>query len=288
LGGRVLVPRFAVGLALICIAGLSLGLGLAHRRGSGPWFQFEVSNALGSVGGLLQAGEPASGGFLPGTNGKKIAFLVSAVEVRNDLVRLQVWERSFVPRAGGPKSAIQALADTRPQTYEYVPGQELAIPIKGAGTVMLTGKVYPIRPTFWLMGRQSVLPEPEELVIANSALVRDNAFLGKIGGSASAWGGNPAVGVCVPPEGAFVFALKPFPGSEQAVAEYGQVRFKMDGHSYTLYSALPITGGAQPQNIWVYRAPHCASPSSTPHLIGSGGLSGVMKWIEPSPGQGRH
>jgi hypothetical protein len=138
------------------------------------------------------------------------------------------------------------------------------------------------------MGRQSVLPKSDEIAIANSALVRDNTLLGKIGGSSSARGDNPAIGVCVPPEGAFVFALKPFPGSEQAVAEYGQVRFKMDGHSYTLYSALPITGGAQPQNIWVYRAPHCASPSSTPHLIGSGGLSGVMKWIEPSPGQGRH
>jgi hypothetical protein len=292
LSGRVLVPRFAVGLALLCIAGLSLGLGLAHRQGSGPWFQFEVSSSpgdgnIGSVGGLLQAGEPASGGFLPGTDGKKIAFLVSAVEVRNDLVRLQIRERAFVPQAGGPKSAFQALTDTRPRTYEYVPGQKLAVPTNGAGTVVLTGKVYPIRPSIWLMGGQSVLPGPDELVIANSALIRDNTLLGKMGGSASASSDNPAVGICVPPEGAFVFALKPFTGSEQAVAEYGQVRFEMDGHHYTLFSSLPVTGGTQPRNIWVYRAPHCASASSVPHLIGSGGLPGVLKWIESSPTRDR-
>ena len=287
LGGRVLVPRFAVGLALLCIAGLSLGLGLARRQVPGPWFQFEVSNALGSVGGLLQAGEPASGGFLPGTDGKKIAFRVSAVEVRDDLVRLQIWERAFVPKAGGPESAIQALADTRPRTYEYVPGQKLAVPTNGAGKVALTGKVYHIRPTFWLMGGQSVLPGPDELMIANSALIRDNTLLGKMEGGASASNGNPAVGICVPPEGAFVFALKPFAGSEQAVAEYGQVRFDMDGHHYTLFSSLPVTGGPQPRNIWVYRAPHCASPSSVPHVIGSGSLADVMKQIESSPTKGR-
>jgi hypothetical protein len=286
LSGRVLVPRFAVGLALLCIAGLSLGLGLARRQGSSPWFQFEVSNTLGSVGGLLQAGEPASGGFLPGTNGKKIAVLVSAVEVSSDLVRLQIRERAFVPHAGGPKSAIQALTDTRPQTYEYVPGQKLVIPIKGAGTVMLTGKVYRIRPSLplWEMG-QSVIPKSDELAIASVALVRDNDFLGKIGGSSSARGDNPAIGVCVPPEGAFVFALKPFTGAVQAVAEYGQVRFKMDGHHYTLFSALPVTGGSQPRNIWVYRAPHCPSSSSVAHMIGAGDISTVLKWTKSTPTQ---
>ncbi|MGA8183756.1 MAG: hypothetical protein WB819_08935, partial [Terriglobia bacterium] len=118
LGGRVLVPRFAVGLALLCIAGLSLGLGLVRRQAPGPWFQFEASSSpgksiSGSIGGLLQGGEPASGGFLPGTDGKKIALRVSAVEVRNDLVRLQIWERAFVPKAGGPNSAFQALTGTR-------------------------------------------------------------------------------------------------------------------------------------------------------------------------------
>ncbi|HET7100630.1 MAG TPA: hypothetical protein VFJ52_05715 [Terriglobia bacterium] len=292
LSGRVLVPRFAVGLALLCIAALSLGLGLAHRQGSGPWFQFEASSSpgksiSGSIGGLLQAGEPASGGFLPGTDGKKIAFRVSAIEVRNDLVRLQIWERAFVPQAGGPESANQALADTRPRTYEYAPGQKLAVPTSGAGTVVLTGKVYHIRPSIRLWGGQSALPGPDELVIANSALIRDNTLLGKMGGGASAWSGNPAVGICVPPEGAFVFALKPFTGAVQAVAEYGQVRFDMDGHHYTLFSSLPVTGGPQPRNIWVYRVPHCASPSSVPHLIGSGDLSDVMKQIESSPTKGR-
>jgi hypothetical protein len=288
LSGRVLVPRFAIGLALLCIAGLSLGLGLARRQVSGPWFQFEVGNALGSVGGLLQAGEPATGGFLPGTNGKKIAVLVSAVEVSSDLVRLQIRERAFVPRAGGPESAIQVLTNTRPRIFDYVPGQKLAISVNGAGTVVLAGKVYRIRPSlpFWEMG-QSVMPKSDELAIASAALVRDNDFLGKIGGSSSARADNPAVGVCVPPEGVFVFALKPFPGAAQAVAEYGQVRFKMGVHHYTLYSALPITGGAQPRNIWVYRAPHCPSSSRVAHMIGAGDISTVLKWTRSTPNQRR-
>jgi len=261
LSARVLVPRFAVGLALIAISGLSLGLGLARHQSSGPWFQFAVSSSPGGhlvakVGGLLQAGDPATGGFLPAPDGKKIAILVRATAVGKGHVRLQIQDGAFVPHAGAPKSAIQALSNTRPRTFDYVPGQKLQIPIGGAGTVLLTGKVYRIRPSLWETG-QPLMPKSDEVAIANAALVRDNQLLGKIGGSASANGGNPAIGVCAPPEGAFVFGLKPFAGAVQGVAEYGQARFRMGGHQYTLYSALPITGGPQPRRIWVLNAPHC-------------------------------
>ncbi|HEX5411799.1 MAG TPA: hypothetical protein VFZ27_08040 [Terriglobia bacterium] len=282
---RVLVPRFAIGLALVAIVGLSVGLALVHGQGSGPWFQYEVTDSLsqGSGGNVLQAGEFGGGESSSSADPRITLYQVKVLVVRNDSAQIEVRARRFntepdghggklIVEPDGQPASIKSredidrmLAGATVQRFDYKPGQKLQIPVDGGGTLVLTGKVYQIRPNFWGF---PVSPEPNEIVLTDPAMVRGQEFLGNIAGSASAWGGNSAIGACVPPVGAFVFALKPFPGAIQGVAEFGRARFTMDGQDYTLFSATPITGGQQPHNIWVYRAPNCPAVEH-PMILGS-------------------
>jgi hypothetical protein len=284
---RVLVPRFAIGLGLIAILGLSVGLGLVQGQGSGPWFQCEVSGPEGGTGGdVLEAGEYSTGEYSSSADPRITLYEVKVLDVRIDSVQIEVRARRFVTEPDGHAGKFivepdghratitsrqdidRVLAGATPQRFDYKPGQKLQIHVEGGGTLVLRGKVYRLRPSFWGPG-YPVNPEPNEIVLTNPAMVRGQEFLGNIGGSASAAGGNSAIGACVPPVGAFVLALKPFPGAIQGVAEYGQARFTMDGQDYTLFSATPITGGQQPRDIWVYRAPNCPSVER-PMILGSG------------------
>ncbi|HXH50054.1 MAG TPA: hypothetical protein VNM47_11985 [Terriglobia bacterium] len=285
--GRVLVPRFAIGLGLIAILGLSVSLALVRGQGSGPWFQCELTGPEGGTGGdVLQAGEYSTGVYSSSADPRVTLYEIKVLDVRNDSARIEVRGRKFItePDGRGGKFIVEPdghqatvtsrqdidriLAGATPQRFDYKPGQKLQIPVEGGGTLILTGKVYRLRPSFWGPG-YLVNPQPNEIVLTNPAMVRGQEFLGNIGGSASAAGGNSAIGACVPPVGAFVLALKPFPGAIQGVAEYGQARFTMDGQDYTLFSATPITGGQQPRDIWVYRAPNCPSVER-PMILGSG------------------
>jgi hypothetical protein len=290
--GRVLVPRFVIGLGLIAILGLSVGLGLVRGQGSGPWFQYELSGPEwgGTSGNVLQAGESGSGEFSSSADPRITLYEVKVFDVRDDSAKVVVRARRFgtepdghagklIVEPDGHRATITSrrdidriLASATPQRFDYKLGQKLQIPVDGGGTLVLTGKVCRIRPSFW---RYPVNPEPDEIVLTNPAMVRGQEFLGNIAGNASAAGGNSAIGACVPPVGSFVFALKPFPGAFQGVAEFGRARFTMGGQKYTVFSATPITGGQQPRDIWVYRAPNCPSVER-PMIIGSGSPDNVL------------
>src|SRR5690348_2048001 len=287
LTGRVLVPRFAIGLALITILGLSLGLGFVRGQGPGPWFQYEVSGPerRGTSGNVLQAGEYGGGEFTLSAGSRLTLYQIKVIDVRNESVEIDVRARKFTiePDASAGKFVIapdghrasvksdqdieRILASATPRRFDYKPGQKLQIAIDGGGTLMLTGKVYKIRPNFWAP-EYVINPAPNEIALSDPAMVRGQEFLGNIAGSASATGGNSAIGACVPPVGAFVFALKPFPGAIQGIAEFGRARFSVGGQDYTLFSATPITGGQQPRSIWIYRAPNCPSVEH-PMILGS-------------------
>ena len=95
LTARVLVPRFALGVGVFVILGLSVGLGWMRAQGGGLWFQFDVSNPDDvRKGGLFDSG----GRFCPGRilsagPHKQIGIRVKALEVHNEVVRLMVRAR---------------------------------------------------------------------------------------------------------------------------------------------------------------------------------------------------
>jgi hypothetical protein len=298
LTARVLVPRFALGVGLFAILGLSVGLGLMRAQSGGLWFQFDLSNAekQAKVGCLTQAGDDWTGGFLQEDTNQKIGIRVKALDVQKELVRLSVVARVFEPapgseeekaanyQAGGFSQEVidRMFANTTPQEFDYVPGQTLEIPVEGGGKVLLSGEVFKLRPSFSAQWYPLTL-HPDEIALSKGALVRGNEFLGEIGGGGSARATNSAIGVCVPQLGTIVFALKPFEGAVQGVAEFGEVHFNIDGDKYTLFSATPITGGQQPREIWVYRSQNCPpswkSTPKHPTFSGSGDISNVLDFL---------
>jgi hypothetical protein len=293
LTARVLVPRFALGIGVFVVLGLSVGLGWMRAQTGGLWFQFDLSNpeTHERVGFLIRADDPMRSVFLSSGPHKRIAVQLKALEVQNGLVRLTARARAFEPVPGSQEDTNyqsaglseqvmdRILANINLQEFDYVPGRTLEIPVVGGGAVSLKGEVFTVRPSFsaqWF----PVTPKPDEIVLSKGALVRGSEFLGIVHGSGSAQATNSSFGICVPSLGAFVFALKPFDGAVKGIAEFSQARFKIDGDEYMLFSATPITGGQQPREIWVYRAQNCPPAwkrtPRNPLMIGVGDVSNVL------------
>jgi hypothetical protein len=163
LTARVLVPRFALGVGLFAILGLSVGLAWVRAQSGGPWFQFDLSDAEkhAKVGCLTQAGDDWTGGFVTTGANQKIGIRVKALDVQKDWVRLSVkaWVFEPVPGSEEAKTKYQAgglsqevidrmFANTTPQEFDYVPGQTLEISVEGGGKVLLSGEVFKLRPSF--------------------------------------------------------------------------------------------------------------------------------------------
>jgi len=146
LTGRVLMPRFALGLGLLVILALSSGLGVIWA-GHGEQFQFQINSPgnSGSMGGsfdvgdvgTVQLGAPASHGFWVAK------FKLLGVE--NGVVRLDVQNHNFESE---PKTTQlrQAFASAAHHVYEYVPGQTLDIPVEGGDTLTLVGTLLEKQP----------------------------------------------------------------------------------------------------------------------------------------------
>jgi hypothetical protein len=268
----VLVPRFALGLGVVAIVGLSLGLGLMRAQVTGLWFQFNVTSPerQASWGNEVQAGGRGGPSFVSAGSHAKVGAMVNVLEIQYGLVRLAVRARRFeIPSAGQeanrvPETTVatmsdqemgQMVANSPPHEYQYVPGQALEVPVEGGGKLLLTGRVLERRASFWVNAGFPLEPKPDQIVLTKPVLVRDKALLGEEVASVSGGGDSPYVAVSVPDEGLFVFLLKPFEGAVETEAEYGQARFKLDGHEYVLLCATPITGGEQPRQIWVYHDP---------------------------------
>ena len=271
LTARVLVPRFALGLGVVLVAVLSLSLGVMRAQVTSLWFQFNVSTPekLGSWGNEVQAGGHGGPAFVMTGPQERVVAIIDVDEIQYGRVRLRVRARRVeVPSAGqearpiplsiestpaSDKIVRQMVANTPAQTFDYIPGQVLEIPVEGGGKLLITGRVLERRANFWIKEDYPLEPKVNQIVFTEAALVRDQELLAKRVGSASAGGDDPYVALYIPKEGLFGFLLKPMEGAVPAEAEYGQARFKMDGHDYVLFSATPITGGEQPRQIWVYR-----------------------------------
>jgi hypothetical protein len=67
-------------------------------------------------------------------------------------------------------------------------------------------------------------------------------------------------------------------------AAMGQLHFQEDGHSYLLYSGLPIAGGEQPRPVWIVHfrdylpSKHGGSKSDDSlYALSSGEVSGLLR-----------
>lgn len=272
LSGRVLMPRFALGLGILMIFALSTGLGVIWA-GHGEQFQFQINSPgdLGSLGGGLNVGEDGTVqlGALASHGFWVAKFRLLGVE--NGVVRLDVQDHNFESE---PKAAEerQAFAVAAHHVYEYVPGQTLEIPVEGGDTLTLMGK---------LVEKQAEKNVPklaaDAIQLSQPVLFGEGKLLADFNGdSVGDDGENAGVGIIIPKEGRYFLMLDPIENAIPATAYFGQVRFQLDGKNYLLSSAKAVTGGGQPRQIWVYHDELIPEDISHP-TVGAGDIHDLIK-----------
>jgi hypothetical protein len=243
-------PAFALGVALI--VALSVGLGYLRAQGGRQVFHFEISSpqARGSNWGAnLEVGGKAGYG-MPGPKGD-VRALFQLLEIRDGVARLTVRARRF-DRSTSEEVEKRSLDEAPAREYQYVPGETLNIPVNDWGTLSLKGEVLDRAEKFsW--ENPSIEPWPNQIVLKAPVLVRGKELVFQDATyAADATGPDPSASFYVPGEGRFVFRLQPFNGAVAGLADFGHVRFDLDGQKYLLACATPVTGGPQPRQIWVY------------------------------------
>jgi hypothetical protein len=128
----------------------------------------------------------------------------------------------------------------------YKPGQQLAIPIEGGGTLYLSGEVYDQQPK--IAFGAPLEPSSRELIMRGPVLTSDHQVISDMPGGGAA---GTAVTIAADKHGTFQFALTPFPDAVQGQIEWGQMTFAVNGRSFHLVAAAPLTGGEQPRPVWV-------------------------------------
>lgn len=279
---RVLVPRFAVGLVLAALVGLSVGLGFVQAQDRGPWFQFELrlpgTQTKGANGLLSRESQSPTLLLLARSEGSDAVLCeVDLVEIRSGAVHLRAGARHI------PAGEVVRTEETRQsiRDYWYIPGQTLALPVDGGEEVWLSGTVLTERPAQspW---EGPLNPKPDEIALTNPVLVKGNQLLLDFkGSSVKVEGDKAAVSIYRPDIGLLVWALKPFPGAVEGEAYRAQVRFRLEGVEHFLFSATPITGGEQPRSVWVYWDPtytrEPAQKFGNGYVTGTGDVSTLLK-----------
>lgn len=270
LTARVMVPRYAVGLAAGVILALSIGLNLMRAQSPALWFQFQIYPAGRPHSESARINVAKAGYREPevwnwhtdnpegGPSIQHVGMIVSVMDIQMGRVRLAVRARRY-PEIPRPKVLEQDLGNLAGHEYEYVPGQTMLIPIEGGGTLVLSGEVSEQQPKLaWGLPLE---PAPNQMILRNFALIRDKEVLSPVTGwSASIKEKGKGIALYVPGAGLFTFALEPFEGAVKGEANWSEAKFRINGYPYYVLSLAPITGGDQPHDIWVSLEANYAAP----------------------------
>ena len=134
--------------------------------------------------------------------------------------------------------------------YTFEPGQTLAVPIAGVGTMSVTGEWTDHIPLL-LNESKDVDPGPRELRVHSPLLLRDNKVVGDLEGGGAVtdkldWG----IFFYMPGEGRFQLSLQPVPGAVAGRLRLNRLVFASEGASYALVTGTPIARGG---TVWVLR-----------------------------------
>jgi hypothetical protein len=259
---RVSVPRFALAPLIACLVLATAAVSIVRAQSRPLWFEFGyVLRESGEVFHYTVAKKgyddtQATLSFLDGVP-LAVALRVKVESVSDDDVAIRCRavpakmeiNSTGVKLLGGPAGGVSL--DLAP-TVHYKPGESLAIPIEGGGTLYLKGDVLDHQPriAFGL----PLEPAAEKLIVRSPVLTSSDQVIFEINGAtAVARDETRSVKLLTGSNGTFTFALRPFPGAVQGEANWGEITFKLAGKKYRLVAAAPITGGDQPRAVWVRR-----------------------------------
>ncbi|HEX4807636.1 MAG TPA: hypothetical protein VH325_01825 [Bryobacteraceae bacterium] len=277
---RVRVPRFAlIVLALILLTALPAGWTFLRAQNRPLWFQFELEpgdsterpptyvaqpgykNRMGWM--FTRSGSTASS--LPSLFGARIT--VGAVEPNG--VQVDIKAHNFGTGHFFPGQRLEELAKIPEQTFHYVPGKALQIPVDGGGTLILRGSVVDHRPK--IAWGHPLEPDPGELILSSPILIQGKRVLFDMAGATtSVYRDAEAARLNSPGEGLFIIGLRQFPGAVKAKANWGRLTFELNSKQYTLVAGSPICGGDQPHDVWVGLNKDFAGPNGDKEFLGSG------------------
>jgi hypothetical protein len=274
LRARVLMPRFAVALlaAAFVAASVSIMVLRAQSESRPLWFQFGLDlKGSGSswsswMTHVAQAGY--DDGLVLWMVGNQTGVHIAVSAIKEGSVQLGIRARKLSPaEAAKGFAAKKELGDLRNHAFTYIIGEKLEIPVEGSGgTLVLQGKVVDHEPKIaWGL---PVEPGPEQLVLTSPLVISGDAVIANLQGCNSiAEGRNWAGRIYVPGMGQLRIALRSFPEAVQGEANWGDLKFKWQGRSYSVRAASPITGGAQPRAVWVaVGSDHVPDPANFPDL----------------------
>jgi hypothetical protein len=282
---QVRLPRFAVALGLVLIAGLTAGLVFLEAQGRNQqlWFRCELVWPQAQYKGPIHptnipqismgfGPQAKSEGPLPffitgpGRGAGTVAGLIEVRRVQSNQVTFSIRARHFdaldttlaeIERTASPPLQAQKveriLSDIPAQEYNYKPGTTLKISVGGGESLIFKGEIGH-RFSRFTWQQFPLQPAPDQLVLDQPALVPEAALLVKPRGMAKISGPNGCDYIYVPEKGLLILALHPFPGAHEAAADGGHVLFELDHKWYYVFSQLPMIGGNRPKTIWVYLA----------------------------------
>jgi len=260
---RVSMPRFAVAACVVAMLAAIPATWTIVRAQSKPlWFQFELGPKSTKTGHAIthaaKAGYDDQMAWMYVADGQDLTAGLSRVgahvavkSIEDGKVQFEIVARNFGSGDRMPTPSIQKeVANLKMQTFTYIPGQNLEIPIDGGGTLILHGKVVDHQPKIaWGFPLE---PDPGQLFVRSPVLTEGDRLVADLqGGTAVADDESQTVALHGPVAGPFIFGLRKFPGAVKGKANWGQLTFKIEGKSYTLTAGSPICGGEQPCTVWV-------------------------------------
>jgi hypothetical protein len=256
---RVAVPRLA-------LAGLVAGLVVAVtmvsivRAQTRPlWFQFGYGFEKGrppfnymvakqGYDELTVTSAVSSGGVTTA------ALRVQVESISDDDVVLRCRAMASGLEGNGPERKLarvekkQMPLDRAPVVH-YKPGDSLAIPIEGGRTIYLKGEVLDHQPK--IAFGYPLEPPVDKLVVRSPVLTSGDRTIADLDGATVTADEKTPTMTLRTPEGSFLFRLRPFPGAVRGEADWGEIHFRLNERKYRLLAAAPVTGGEQPQTVWV-------------------------------------
>ena len=262
LRARMMVPKFAAIAAAAAVVALSASVVVvrAQNQSAPLWFQFTVSDGqpmvvqagfddmMALVTPVFDANRHPVVNQQGAVETQTIASHIAVYAIKDGKVQLAIRSRLY---HGLDPAAFRAKEQLglEHHTFTYTPGQALKIPVEGGGTLVLRGEIADHQPKFaW---GNPVEPGPDQMVVTHPVLFKDKTVLAFMDGASTFAQSQDSATALFTQVGRFTIALRPFPGAVEAQAEWGKLQFKVNGESYTLYSASPICGGEQPHTVWV-------------------------------------
>jgi len=271
LGASIRIPRYAVVIFTVILAIACLG-----------WFRTTAQNKVitkfhmemtssrvlpdGSISGetstgWLEVGKPfVSGSYegYPWGSYETLGEMMEVLSIRKDAVVLRVRFKRFDHYLDSDQLRREMKKVTS-QEITYVPEQQISVPVEGGTSILLKGSVGQEEHGSTISVKaSSLLPTLDEIGVTAPILLRDGQQV---------LANQPTAGVQIdcaqhkddtcgvsfyaPKSGLFFFSTRRTEGATKGAAAMSQVLFKEEGHSYTLCSQTPITGGDQPRDIWV-------------------------------------